>query len=100
MAAANNSQFTGLAIQNPNLTPADVTVALYSPVKVLLGTSTVSLPAGYKIMRETSELAQGAIPVIGSYVVVTSSQPVQAFGFWADDVGGTVTPFTAIAARP
>jgi IPT/TIG domain len=100
MAAAASTQFTGLAVQNPNLTPTDVTVALYSPANVLLGSSTLSVPAGNRLMRETSELAQGVIPPIGSYVVVTSSQPVQAFGFWGDDGSGTVTPFTAIAARP
>ena len=100
MAPANSSQFTGLALQNPNLTPASVTVALYSPVNKLLGDSTFSVPSGNRMMRETSELTQGATPVAGSYVVVTSSLPVQAFGFWADDVSGTVNPFAAILARP
>ena len=39
-------QFTGLALQNPGLEPATVTVSLYSPQNVLLGTSTFVLDSG------------------------------------------------------
>jgi hypothetical protein len=51
-------------------------------------------------MREISELTQGAAPTFGSYVVVTSSQPIQVFGFVGDNTAGTVSPFAAIVSRP
>lgn len=100
MGPASPSQFTGLAVQNPSLAPADVTVSLYTPDNLLLGTSTVTLPSGYRLMGETSEWAQGANPVFGSYAVVTSTQPIQTFGFVGDSTAGWVTPFTAALARP
>jgi hypothetical protein len=94
------AQFTGVAIQNPGLSDTQVTVALYSSTNILLGTSTMVLPYGARIMREISELTQGAAPTFGSYVVVTSSQPVQVFGFVGDNTAGTVSPFAAIVSRP
>jgi hypothetical protein len=99
LVPASATVFTGLALQNPGQAPAKVTVALYSPLNVLLGSSTTSLPAGYRMMREISELT-GAAPVFGSYVVVSSPQPVQVFGFVGDDPAGSVMPFTPLVARP
>jgi hypothetical protein len=100
LAPSSANLFTGLALQNPSQAPANVTVALHSPLNVLLGTSTISLPPGYRMMREISELTAGAEPTFGSYVVVSSPQPVQVFGFVGDDSAGSVTPFTPIIARP
>jgi hypothetical protein len=87
-------------MQNANLTPAGVTVSLYSSTNVLLGTSTVTLPSGNRLTREISEMVQGAAPVFGSYVVVSSSLPIQMFGFSGDNVSGMLTPFTAVLTRP
>jgi hypothetical protein len=100
IAPASNSQFTGIALQNPSVEPANVTVSLYSSANTLLGSSSWVLPGGYRRMGETSELAQGAAPGVGSYLVVASTQPVQVFGFLADNTSGTVVPFTAALARP
>jgi len=100
IAPASNSQFTGIALQNPSVSPANVTVGLYSSTNALLGTSSFTLPSGYRLMEETSELAQGANPGVGSYLVVTSTQPVQVFGFLGDNASETVIPFTAALARP
>ena len=95
-----NTQFTGIAVQNSNLAPADVTVSLYSPASVLLGTSTVTLPSGYRLMQETSEWAQGASPVFGSYAVVTSTRPIQMFGFAGDTAADSIIPFAPVQAQP
>jgi hypothetical protein len=94
------TQFTGLAMQNPGLGATDVTVSLYSSDNILLGSSTVTLPSGNRMINEISELTQGAAPVFGSYVVVQSTQPIQTFGFSADTVSGAITPFTAVLSRP
>jgi hypothetical protein len=100
MAASSSAQFSGLALQNPNLAAANVTVSLYSPVNALLGSSTLTLPAGYRIMQGIAELDGGVAPVVGSYAVVTSDAPVQMLGFLGDNSAGTITPFPAALAQP
>jgi hypothetical protein len=100
MGTLLTNQFSGVAVQNPGTLPADVTVSLYSAQNVPLGGSTISLPPGYRFMAETSELANGVAPPFGSYVVVSSTQPVQNFGFIADGSQLTLLPFAAIAAQP
>lgn len=94
------SQFTGIAMQNPGLTDAQVNVALYSSSNVLLGSSTTNIPSGNRLMREISELISGAAPTFGSYAVVTASSPIQVFGFVGDNSAGTVMPFTAVLTTP
>ena len=100
MMPVSGSQFTGIALQNPSVTPATVSIALYSSANTLLGSSSFTLPGGYRLMGETSELTQGATPALGSYLVVASTQPVQVFGLVGDIGLGTVTPFTAMLAQP
>jgi hypothetical protein len=100
MTPASGSQFTGIAVQNPSLAPATVSVALYSSTNALLGSSSFTLPSGYRLMGETSELAQGAVPGAGSYLVVASTQPIQVFGLVGDIGAGAVTPFAAMVAQP
>jgi len=100
MAPGSSSQFTGLALQNPTLLPADVKVSLYTSTNALLSSSIVTLPPGYRLMQAISELAQGAAPVFGSYVVVSSTQSIQMLGFVGDNAAGTVTPFAAALATP
>lgn len=94
------ADFTGIAVQNPGLAATDVTVSLYSPANVLMGTSTVTVPSGYRVMEETSEWAQGATAVPGSYIVVASPTPVQVFGFAGNTATAAVTPFAAALAQP
>jgi hypothetical protein len=93
LALLTNKQFAGLAIQNPNLPDARVSVSLYSPLNTLLGGSSFVVPSGYRLIREISELAQGAAPPPGSYAVISSTLRVQMFGFLADAASGTVAPF-------
>jgi hypothetical protein len=99
-APVSSSQFTGLALQNSSLAAADVTVALYSSTDTLLGSSSFTLFSGYRLMGETSELTQRATADPGNYLVVTSTQPVQVFGFLGDNASGTVIPFIAAQAQP
>ncbi len=99
IAPALPSQFGGLALQNPSLVDANVKIWLFSATNIILGSSTISVPPGYRLMREVSELT-GAAPVPGSFVVVTSDQPLQVFGFMADNAAGTITPFAAAVAQP
>src|SRR5262249_2801727 len=91
--------FTGIALQNPGVAPANISVSLFSSSNTLLGSSSFTVPSGYRLMTETSELAQGAAPGFGSYLVVSSTTPVQVFGFAADTGAGAVTPFAAALAR-
>lgn len=100
IAPAASTQFTGLAFQNANLAAANVTVSLYSAASALLASATYAVPGGYRVMGETSELAQGVAPPLGSYAVVSSTAPIAVFGFVGDNSAGTVTPFTAIATQP
>jgi hypothetical protein len=95
--AAN--QITGVAVQNPSLAPAVVTVSLYSAQNVQLGSSTINVPSGHRFVAETSELTNAA-PQAGSYVVLTSTQPVQSFGFTADESQSSLIPFGAMVAKP
>lgn len=93
------SQFSGVAVQNPNLTPTVVTVSLYSAQNVQLGSATINVPSGDRFIAETSELTN-ASSQLGTYLVVTSTQPVQSFGFIADESQSTFLPFAALVAQP
>jgi len=93
------NQVSGIAVQNPSLAPAVVTISHYSAPNVLAGSSTLNVPPGYRFIAETSELT-GAAPRFSSYVVVTSTQPVQSFGFIADQSSSTLFPFPALIAQP
>jgi hypothetical protein len=100
MGAMPPNQFSGVAVQNPSVVPANVTISLYSVQNVLLGGSTINVPSGYRFIAETSELTNGVAPPLASYVVVSSTQPVQSFVFIADGSQSTLLPFAAIAAQP
>jgi hypothetical protein len=93
------SEFTGIAVQNPSLMTASVTFTLLSSSNAPLGSSTVVIPSGYRMMRDISELA-GIAPPAGSYVVASSDTPVQMFGFLGDTVTGTVVPYVALSSQP
>jgi hypothetical protein len=93
-------QFSGVAVQNQNLEPATVTFTLFSSSNIPLGTSTIVLPSGSFLMRESSELAQGVAPPAGSYLTVSSDLSVQIVGFLGDDAAGTVSPVPALSTQP
>lgn len=95
----STSEFTGIAVQNPNPSAATVSFTLFSSSNVSLGSSTVVIPNGYRMMRDMSELT-GVVPPPGGYVVVASDLPVQMFGFLGDSVTGTVVPYVALSSQP
>ncbi len=91
---SNASQFSGVAVQNPGLDPVNVTVSVFSAKNAPLGSATILLPGGYRLMREIYELAGAQLPA-GGYLTVSASHPVQVFTFVADTAAGTITPFAA-----
>jgi hypothetical protein len=97
--ASSTSQFSGIAVQNPNLTAANITFALFSSTGAPLGSSTVAVPFGNRLMREISELT-GVTPPEGSYVTVSSDLPVQMFAFLGDNVSQSVVPYVALSSQP
>jgi hypothetical protein len=94
------SQFSGIAVQNPNILSANVTVSLYSAQNALLASSTLTLPSGFRLTQETSEMMNGVAAPSGSYILVSSSEPVQSFALIADESQSTLFPFAATAALP
>lgn len=92
-------EFTGIAVQNPNLAAAAVSFSLFSSTDAPLGSSTIVVPADYRLMREMSELTGVAAPP-GSYLVVSSDVPVEMFGFLGNTVTGTVVPYVALSSQP
>jgi len=92
-------EFTGLAVQNPNLATANVAFTLFTSANAPLGTSTIVIPPNNRIMREMSELT-GVTPPQGGYVVVSSDLPAQMFGFLGNNVTGTVVPYVALSSEP
>jgi len=95
----STSEFSGIAVQNPNLAPVTVTFTLLSSSNVALGSATLVIPSGNRIMRESSELT-GVAPQPGSYLVVSSDLSVQMFGFQGDNLTGTVLPYVALSSQP
>jgi hypothetical protein len=98
-AASTSSEFSGIAVQNPNLAPANVTFTLFSSSNTPLGSSTIIVPSGYRLMRDMSELT-GVTPPQGSYMVVSSDVAVQMFAFLGDNLSGTVVPYVALSSQP
>lgn len=96
--ATTGSQYVALALLNPNLAGAEVTIAVYSPAGALLDWSSVSLNEGHRLALEVSELLDGVAPPAGSSVRVTSSLPIHAFRLLCDESTWTVTPTLATGA--
>jgi hypothetical protein len=90
--AMNGSQYIGLALQNPNLTAAAVTIALYAADGTFLHSSTRSLEQRTRLALELSELLDGVPPPPGASVQVTSTVPIAAFALWCDEAPWTVRP--------
>lgn len=95
----STGEFSGIAVQNPNLAPATVTFTLFSPANAPLGSSMFIIPSSNRMMLTMAELT-GAVPPQGGYVVVSSDLSVQMFGFLGDNVSGTVVPYVALSSQP
>jgi matrixin/IPT/TIG domain-containing protein len=87
----DNAAFrTNLGINNLGVTPADVQVNLYSPSGVLLGTTTVNVPAGglrqLDNVNRTLTGAGGVSDTLG-FIRLTSSQPLLGYSTVINNVG-------------
>jgi len=89
------SEYSALALQNPNRGGVVVDLALYSGDGVLLGESSFALANDARILAEVSELINGVPAMAGSYVTVRASLPIQVFSVWCDEGANTVTPSKA-----
>jgi hypothetical protein len=95
----NSAQYTALALQNPNLSGAEVTIELDAADGTLLHSSTRSLENGYRLTLELSELLDGVAPPPGASVRVASSVPIEVFGLLCDEAASTVTPLLPAEAN-
>jgi hypothetical protein len=84
------STFTGVALQNPLPTAAQVTVTLLSPSNQVLQTFSFALPGRTKVIRNIGEVFQAGSG--GASVRMTSSHPIQALGLLGDTSAGIVVP--------
>jgi len=101
LPAMNGMQYAALALQNPSLASANVTMELLASDGTLLHSATRSLQNGYRLALELSELFDGMVPPPGASVRVVSSLPIQVFGLLCDEGAWTVTPWLpAEAATP
>ncbi len=96
----NPSYFTAIALQNPSLAAAQVTIEARSSSGAVLGSTSISLPNHSKFTREASEMFGFALPT-GVYLHVSSTLPVQVEGLLGNDLTNTVIPLVAtILAGP
>lgn len=87
--------FSGLALQNLNVTKAKATLQLYSQGGVLLAKRSLSLAPNTYIARDLVELFPGTTPGDGTQLTVTSTQPILMLGLLGDDAAGTLLPVPA-----
>ena len=85
------SRFTGLAVQNPGASAAEILVEMQSAAGNTLGSFSFSLPVGSKITRDLREFFAGA-PAEAVSLHIRSSVPVQMLGLLGDDATGDVVP--------
>ena len=77
----NALQYAALALQNPNLASANVTMALHAADGTLLHSSARSLQSGYRLALELSELFDGVAPppgAIGARDLVAADRSVRS----------------------
>jgi hypothetical protein len=95
------NQYAALALQNPALASADVTVALYAADDTLIFSTPLSLGGANRLALEVSEVLDGVAPPPGAYITVTASLPIQGFWMLCDESAWTVTPaFARETPRP
>jgi len=89
--ALESGQFAGIAVQNPNQTPAVVTFQVASTGAI----TTVTLPFGARIMDDISSVL-GTTLNSGDSVRISSTSGVQILGLLGDESQGTVMPFLPV----
>ena len=96
---SSESQYAGLALQNP--TPLDVAVeiSLYDGDGTLRYRTSRTLARQQRLAMELSELLDGVSPPSGSSVAVSASAPIDVIGLLCDDESWTVSPSLPLEAR-
>ena len=89
--------FTGLALQNPNATAAQVKLELLSSAGQVLQSFSFSLPSMTKATRDLLEVFPSGIFVNGASVRITATQPIQMLGLQGDTSINTVAPLVVTA---
>ena len=82
--------FTGLALQNADANPAEVSLQLVSGSKVLQSLS-FPLPGRSKMTRDLVEFF-GRAPDSGARVIIQSTQPIQMLGIVGDSSAEVLVP--------
>ena len=83
--------FTSIALQNPNPASSNITIESRSAAGAVTGSMNLTLPSGYRISREVSELFGATLPA-GGYLHILSTQPIQMLGLLGNDRTGVVLP--------
>ena len=91
--------FTGLALENPNASPANVTIEIFTDQGLLSGQCPISIPAGGRLSKLLSELIPGLPPQLGGHVHVISSIPIGMLEIFGDDSLDFITTVPAAVVR-
>jgi hypothetical protein len=87
----NGTAFTGLALQNPNQVPAQVTLQLLSSGNQVLQTSSISIPGVSKMTEDILDFFPQ--PPAGAVAVhIISSGAIQMLGMHGDTAARTIAP--------
>ena len=86
--------FTGLALENPHATPAEVTVEFYSVSQGRVASATFALAGRSKMWREVGELA--GQPVAAQWMRVVASSPLEMLGLVGDESTGVLLPMPPV----
>ena len=86
-----SSQFTALAMQNPNPGPAAVTLTLNSVAGQT--SSLIVLNSGSRVVDTLSQLLGGVAVAAGDTVTLTSTATIQILGINGDEGTQSLTPF-------
>ena len=89
--------FTGLALQNPNATAAQVKLELLSGANQVLQSFSFSLASRTKVTRDLLEVFPSGVFVNGASVRITSAQPIQMLGLQGDTSISAVAPLVVTA---
>ena len=93
----SSTVFTGLALQNPNTTAAQVTLQLLSSTNQVLQSFSFPLPSRTKVTRDLLEVFPVGAFINGASVRISASQPIQMLGLQGDTSINTVAPLIVSA---
>jgi len=95
----SGSQYEAVALQNPNLTDVTVGLSLHAADGTVLYETSRTMAARERLALEASELLDGVAPPAGATIVVTASQPIDAFSLLCDEATATAIPALPLEAQ-